>query len=162
LRYNIATLTPAHESMRAHYDDLRRTLSGRLYIIAAVVVIVCGGAFLWVLFNPGLLETGFRGQVSMKANTAAGLIAAGLALLLARIRPRLLQAFCRWSLALLLFLLGMLTLLQYVLGVDFRVDEFLYEAPNREILTSSPGRMSPVCAIYISCCFSSPHRILFQ
>jgi len=133
--------------MSSHYPEIRRLLSGRIYIIAAVIVISCSGAYLWEMFNPGLLATGFNGQVSMKANTAAGFITAGFALLLARIQPRYLQAFCRWLLALPLLLLGLLTLSQYIFQINLHFDEILFNAPNREVLTSSPGRMSPISAI---------------
>ncbi len=133
--------------MNSSSAHLRQRISGRIYLLAAAVILLTAGIYLWgflVERYPG--SAALIGQASMKVNTTAGFLVAGLLLACARIRPPLLQGIIRWLLAIPLFLLGALTLFQYVSGVDLRLDQMLAAAPRYEALTSSPGRMSPVSA----------------
>jgi len=100
------------------------------------------------LGNIAGLKSVLPGMVAMKANTAVGFILAGLALALlhraAHSAPlRMVSQICAGAVA----LLGLLTLLQYLFGVDFGIDQLLFREPIGAINTLSPGRMAPVSAV---------------
>jgi PAS domain S-box-containing protein len=101
----------------------------------------------WLLNIP-FLKSELLGFVTMKANTAVGLILAGASLALlgwasrsAR-KLRLSQACAVAS-----TLLGLLTLSQYLLGLDLGIDQLLFREPSGTPGTLSPGRMAPASAV---------------
>lgn len=103
--------------------------------LPGVVVVVLGAVVLAVGWwgNVEAARTILPGAVSMKANTAVGMILVGCALLAPRARV---------GLALLLVLLAASTLLQDLAHVDLGLDHVLAsDAGDR--WTPSPGRMSP-------------------
>jgi PAS domain S-box-containing protein len=115
--------------------------------LASAGLITALGALVLFAWFAGIdpLKSPIPGAASMKANTALGLLLLGSALLLTR-RGR--NPGPAASLALgLLVLLGAATLLQYLVGVDLRIDELLARDDLAAAATSSPGRMSPFTAV---------------
>jgi PAS domain S-box-containing protein len=101
----------------------------------------------WILGIPALKSI-HPAWVSMKANTALAFVFAGLALtllsgeLFSNTRMRVGQL-----LAMLVALIGILTLCEYALGWNLRIDEILFKDDTSAVATSSPGRMAPSTAV---------------
>jgi signal transduction histidine kinase/CheY-like chemotaxis protein/HPt (histidine-containing phosphotransfer) domain-containing protein len=111
-------------------------------LAASLGLLVLSGWLLDIAALKGLL----RGAVEMKANTAVGLIVAGVALVLSGGRPPRRRQGLALLLALLLIALGLGTLVQYLFGWQLGIDEVLF----RDAATgfdSAPGRMSPYSAL---------------
>ena len=112
---------------------------GMVFAIGALVLIG------WAV-DASFLKSLRPGFVSMKANTALAFALSGLALL---VRHRAGVASPRPMASLLpaaVAVVGGLTLLEYLLGVDLGIDELLF--PDRAaVATSSPGRMAPQSAM---------------
>ena len=88
--------------------------------------------------------------IAMKANTAFCFVLSGLALCL-KASPSL-QASPRWRrtekiFASLALLLGLLTLFEYLLHLDFGIDQWLYLEQETLTDTLPPGRMAPASAL---------------
>ncbi len=127
--------------MSIQHPKIRGGLAGGLVIIASIVVLI--GWF----FDIGILKSIFPGLVTMKANTAACLMFGGIALvLLSSTRIGRSRRFCVVILALLMMLLGALTLGEYFLGYNFHIDELLFRDAVTSVGTSQSGRMSPSSA----------------
>ena len=80
--------------------------------------------------------------------TAVGFILAGLSLALLGCAARSgwvrqLSRVCAGATA----LLGLLTLCQYLFGLDFGIDQLLFREPPGTVGTLSPGRMAPATAV---------------
>lgn len=107
---------------------------------------ICLVALLgWATGSPPLKQF-LPGTVSMKANTAAaGVVLAG-ALILLHGGRRPAHRRATQALAALVLLLGGLTLLEWVLGMDLRIDEALFREVPSPIATAAPGRMSILTA----------------
>jgi len=117
----------------------------RLARLMAVLVILLGFVVLvgWT-FQIEILKAVLPGYVTMKANTALGFVLCGVSLLLGYLsRPRGWKKAVSVGLAVLVFLIGSLTLFEYVSGLSIGLDQLFFtespDAPN----TSSPGRMAP-------------------
>ena len=100
--------------------------------VTAVGILVLLG---WILDDRRL--TGFYGSITMKTNTAIGLLLSGLAVLSFGRIPRLLTS----ALAAMAALLGAGTLAQYVSGWDLGIDQALFSEPSGALATASPNRM---------------------
>lgn len=99
-----------------------------------------------------MLKTVLPGQVSMKANTALGFLASGVAAWLLREgRPDKRRFAWGRALGAGVALLGLLTLLEYATGLDFRIDQFLFREVSGLQGTSHPGRMAPNTALAFLC-----------
>ena len=112
-------------------------------VIAAAALALIGWAF-----DLQLLTTLRHGWPSMKANTAAGLVIAGIGLWFATgtgLQPSLRRFMVSGGIA--LALLGALTLGQDVGGWDLRIDEALFRDTAGPTLTGPPGRMAPATAL---------------
>jgi len=113
---------------------------------AGLAVMVLGTLALlgWVLGIPALKSI-LPGYVAMKANTAIGFLLAGgaLSLMASPQRSHLLPQV----LAGLLTLLGLATFIQYIFGLDFRIDQLLFQEPPGAFGTLAPGRMAPTTAL---------------
>src|SRR5580698_9982533 len=121
----------------------------RLYSQVAVITVLalsCLVFYGWV-FHIDSLTTVFPGLVTMKANTAVGLAFAAISLwlLLPGESPRLRVHFAR-LLALVVVLIGAITLCEYVFALDFGIDQLLVNDPDGSLGTSSPGRLAPMTA----------------
>ncbi len=113
---------------------------------ALSVVIFLGGCSVlagWMLDIPALKSVS-PGLVTMKANTALCFVLVGLSLWLLQIKRKGKPLCQRIALAsgFLVFGIGFLTFLQYVLGRDFGIDQTLFKEASGAILTSTPGRMA--------------------
>jgi uncharacterized protein (DUF697 family) len=94
----------------------------------------------WIFGNDAL--KGLGGTITMKANTAIGLIACGLSLASIVRRPRY------WSivagvLAGAAGAIGTLTLLEHLSGWNLGIDQILFTERLGAAATASPGRMGP-------------------
>jgi len=97
-------------------------------------------------FDIGLFKTFLPGTVTMKANTAASFLLAGLAIILMRRSTPLGNALVRFS-ALVIALVGILTLCQYLFAWNLGIDQIIFREPGALIATSNPGRMAPNTAL---------------
>lgn len=124
--------------------QVRRLRGVALWI--GVFCVAMGGLTLagWAFGLPTLTSI-LPGFVSMKANTALGLVLAGSTLgLQATLRvPKTAAWIGGGGLA----ALGLATLLQYILGADFGIDQVLFQEAAGALGTLSPGRMAPGTAL---------------
>ena len=122
----------------------RRSVALILGLIAVGLgVIVLLG---WAAGNEAL-KTIFPGLVTMKANTALGLVLCGGAMaLLARASTVPPLRFAALALAATSIALGLLTLAQYFFDWNLGIDELLFRDPGDLIGSSGPGRMAPSSA----------------
>lgn len=109
----------------------------------SLVVLAVGSAVIlgW-LFNLPVLKTVLPGLVSMKANTALGFIFGGATLWLWHRYPEPNTTQRRWmqGCAALVFLIGFLTLIEYIFNANLGIDQLLFQDLDA-IGTHSPGRM---------------------
>jgi PAS domain S-box-containing protein len=103
------------------------------------------------MWDVDALKSVLPGLVSMKANTAMGLVLAGasLWLLTAGRTQRTLRWIGFWAASLML-LLGLLTLSQHLFGWDLRIDQMIVHEPVGSAFTGSPGRMSWLTAVCLA------------
>jgi diguanylate cyclase (GGDEF)-like protein len=127
----------------------RRIAAGLGLLAAALGLLGLAG---WIFHVPWLL-TALGGNTTIKANTALGLVAAGIALFAFSALPR--QSWSGTLLrrggAALAGLIGLATILQHRLGIDFGVDQLLFT----DKFTASdlfPGRMPRVAAGGLALC----------
>ena len=95
----------------------------------------------WYTHDFALVQ-GHPTLVPMQFNTALGFVLCGAGLLLAALRYRRLAMVCGGIAG----VVGLLTLIEYVFGIDLRIDELLMEH-SITVKTSSPGRMAPNTAL---------------
>jgi diguanylate cyclase (GGDEF)-like protein/PAS domain S-box-containing protein len=110
------------------------------FVIALGVIVLAG----WIL-NISALQSLLPGFPTMKGNTAVLFILSGISLWMQveGQRPRIARAA-----AMLVALIGLLTLGEYVFDRGFGIDQVLFNDPAEGVL--HPGRMSPASAL----CFS--------
>ncbi len=121
---------------------------GALRTAVALGALVIGivGLFGWSSGAPALKSV-FPGLVTMKANTAFGLVTSAFGLLLLRgpnatSRPAVVTSCC----GLLTLALGALTLVEYLTRTSLGIDELLFTDADTPF-SSFPGRMAPATAI---------------
>lgn len=116
-------------------------LAGPAVILVGILVLAG-----WML-DSSTLKSIYPGWVSMKPNTAVGLILGGVTLVLLTVGKKSPQ-IRRWAAipSVATVLLGSLTLLQYFIGVDLGIDQFLFRDVVMPMHTSHPGRMVPTTA----------------
>jgi signal transduction histidine kinase len=118
-------------------------------LAGALVAAVGATALLgWILDREDLRAFFFTPPVTVKTNTALGLIFAGAALFLLapRARPALATAAGR-ALAALTLAIGVLTLSQHLFGWELGIDELLFEEAPGALATISPNRTGPPASI---------------
>ena len=142
-------MVPVDQRLVARVDPRAVSLFRCLSPVAGVVVALVGALVLagWA-FDVALLKSIFPGLVTMKANTAVAFVLAGAALWLLHVeqagrRVRRLVIAC----AAVTALIGLLTLGEYLLGWDLRIDQVLFREPPGSVGTSQPGRMAPATAL---------------
>jgi hypothetical protein len=127
---------PSHERLAANV--------ARFAGLAAVITIVVGvGVVIGWILDVQTLKSVLPGLVSMKANTALGFVLAGSALWL--VRDQRMSHRRRLGATLIagvILIVAVLTLAEYVFGVDLGIDH-LFADPG----VSLPGRPSPHTAI---------------
>lgn len=111
-----------------------------LVIIALGTIVIFG----WLTHNELVIQI-IPSFAPMQFNTALGFLFAGFSLLFVLFDRKKLAGF----LSILLALIGVLTLLEYIFGVNIGLDQLLMEH-YVTVETSNPGRMAPNTAL----CFS--------
>lgn len=121
---------------------LQRSALGAALIVAAI-----GAAALlgWVLEQPALRSV-IPGHVSMKANTAIGMLLAATALA-SCVRPAWLPLRISGLASMAVALLGAATLFQFASGIGLGIDTLLFDDPEAVSAGRAPGRMSELTAV---------------
>jgi hypothetical protein len=127
----------------------RRLARLRLYsnasCIAAIVlgcVVLCG----W-MFHIESLKSGFLGSGPIELNTSLGLIFLGISLwLLLPDPPRRARRYWGLFFAAVVACLGAITVIEYVFGLNLRIDQLVFRHDAGAIATHPSGRMSPSTA----------------
>jgi diguanylate cyclase (GGDEF)-like protein len=121
----------------------------RIYCEASSVAAVGIGCLVlygWAL-HIEILKTLLPGLVTMKANTAVGIILSGASLwLLLPADSGAKRKNAARFLALLVVMIGTATLAEYVFGTNLGIDQLLFNDPEGSLGTSSPGRLAPTTA----------------
>jgi PAS domain S-box-containing protein len=98
-------------------------------------------------FDIAVLKSVFPGLVSMKPNTALGIMLGGVALaILSREKVGAPGRFWATLMAAVMVALGALTLSEYLFGWELGIDQWLFHDAGNLVGTSQPGRMSPATA----------------
>jgi signal transduction histidine kinase/CheY-like chemotaxis protein/HPt (histidine-containing phosphotransfer) domain-containing protein len=125
-----------------------RTLWASVIRWLAVITVAIGASVLvGYTFDIALLRRVLPGAVEMKANTAVALVLAAASLFLLSDRPSHATRRSAQLLALLVALIGGITLLEYLIGIDGGIDEVVFRGTGDAVYTPIRGRMSPYSAI---------------
>jgi signal transduction histidine kinase/CheY-like chemotaxis protein len=142
-----ATVSPTTPPSGFHHYSYHSAL--RFARILSVLVILLGIIVLmgWIL-QVEFLKSVLPGYVTMKVNTALCFILCGTSLLLGHVsRHTSLKKAISTSLAALVFIIASLTLVEYISGLSFGLDQLLFHESPTAPGTSSPGRMAPNTAL---------------
>jgi len=117
---------------------------------AAGVCVAALGLFALVgwVFDIPFLKSVFPGLAQTKPNTAIGLLALGIALLLTTSNPSPRRQRLARPLAGLAILIGAATLAEYLLGRNLGVDQLIFRDVS-SLATAHPGRPAPETAIVL-------------
>ncbi len=115
---------------------------------AALVALGCSVIIGWQ-FDIVELKSVLPGLATMKANTAVGFLLTGLTLLLANKQLTQLRALISRVCAGMVTLLGLLTLGEYMSGLNFGIDQLIFRDLQTPV-ASYPGRMSITAALNFS------------
>lgn len=134
------------------FVEYQRARRQALPTILGILTITIGALGLvgWII-QSSLLTSIDPSYVSMKPNTAVGLILLGTAALLMGLRTdgNITQQVSAWISGTVV-LLGFITLAQYTLGANFGVDQLLFQDSVSNPDTWSPGRMAAItCFAFI-------------
>lgn len=136
--------------MKINYQLWVKYLSGVVLLVSVLVL------FGWI-FNINILKSFALGGGSMKANTAICFLLSGIILSgLTRKNNKL--SVC---LSLAVASISLLTLVEYLFGINLGIDQLLFKDNTYLNATSSPGRMAPVTALnflIIGICFMNIER----
>ena len=126
------------ESARVSPWSTRVAVGSAVFVVALGLTVLAG----WFSQTPALIQVLPR-LPPMTRNAAACYLLCGLALLIAALKgPRWLVVVCAGTVS----VLSVLTIVEYVFGVNAGVDELL--GPSYILLRpSTPGRLAPVTAI---------------
>jgi len=99
------------------------------------------------MFNLAVLKSVFPGLVSMKANTAIGMLLCGGALaILSRAKVAMPARFWATMVAAVVIASGASNLSEYLFGWELGMDQWLFRDADFRVGISQPGRMSPATA----------------
>jgi PAS domain S-box-containing protein len=130
--------------------DVRLFKFLRFYCEATAIAVLALGCMIlygWAL-NAEALKFILPGLVAVKPNTALGLAFSGRSLWLLRPgEPRARNTRMANFLAVVVTFLGAATLVEYVFGLNLRIDQLLFRDPLGATAASSPGRMAPSTAM---------------
>ena len=120
----------------------------KIAITSGTITILIGLISLlgWILDAPTLKGV-LPGFVAMKTNTALGLMLAGTAIVLRARFPLPRFRHTSMTLALLVAILGIVTLSQYIFQLDFHIDQALFSEPAGALGTLALNRMAPATAV---------------
>ncbi|MBA4312387.1 MAG: hypothetical protein C0417_07135 [Chlorobiaceae bacterium] len=115
---------------------------------AAGAVTLCAGILVLIgwQFDIEIIKSPISGTVSMKANTAAAFLFAGLALIFLQRSGKaanILVRFCGSVIA----LIGLMSLAQYLFGWEMKIEDILFREPGGTLGTLHPGLMAPNTAL---------------
>ncbi|MFE9025712.1 SpoIIE family protein phosphatase [Streptomyces iakyrus] len=136
------------ENLPFHPPVLRVARAAARTAALAAGVLGLAGLVRWIAGADALTGVLADALVTMKANTAVGLVALGFSLSVitrAPVRPWMLST-ARGT-ALLAAVLGALTLVEYAFGANLGIDELLFRDPAAEARGQPPGRMAPNTAV---------------
>jgi PAS domain S-box-containing protein len=120
----------------------------RIALLAGFLGMAIGASVLvgWTC-DISVLKSVFPGLVTMKVNTALGMLLCGAALaLLSREKTGKPIRFCVVGMAAAAVALGALTVGEYLFGWELGIDQWLFRDAFDAAVTSNPGRMSPSTA----------------
>ena len=132
---------------REEAQSFWKACAGHAGLIGAAI-----GAFVllgWMM-DIAVLKSINPGWVTMKANTAMGFVLTGSAVWLKARDAALTKPLWRvidQALAGMVVLLGLLTLFEYLAGLDLGIDLLLFMESTGSVGTLSPGRMAPAAAL---------------
>ena len=133
------------EDFRSHTRFARfRWVAGGIALFISVTALLG-----WTLGRPAL-QSFVPGWVTMKANTALGLVAGALAMILYCLKP---HRYAAWTLfaarvfASFVALMGALTVAEYVVDADLGIDQLFFAAGSGGLHSPTPGRMAVVTAV---------------
>jgi signal transduction histidine kinase/CHASE3 domain sensor protein len=113
-----------------------------IFIIALGLSVLAG----WV-WNIGVLKSPFTGMIVMKVNAATTFVLSGICLYLHTLhRPSPPSLLFRRLGAVLVLLIGLVTLSEDFFGWDAGIDQLLFSEPAGAALTPHPGRMAVIAA----------------
>src|SRR5579862_5320298 len=102
-------------------------------------LVLCG----WV-FHIESLKSAFLRSGTVDVNASLGLLFLGMSLwLLLPDPPRRARRYWGLCLAALVASLGILTVIEYVFGLNLRIDQLIFQQDAGALATLHPGRMSP-------------------
>src|ERR1051326_7262969 len=127
---------------------IRRILALSKWLSLAAVVFPGLSAAAWV-FNIESLEKAHPGLTAMRPNTSAGLILSVIAILLTRGDPKPRKSLAATAIAVIVSLLGLLTLSEYAFGWDLGIDRLLIRGGPLLSLQHSP-RPSPQASVNLA------------
>ncbi|MDQ3290659.1 MAG: HAMP domain-containing histidine kinase [Bacteroidota bacterium] len=99
----------------------------------------------WFFHSPAL-HSGFGTSGTIKFNSSLCLFLAGLAIIYLRLRKVSLARF----LSLIIFIITVVTLLEYIFNQDWGIDQLFFQDPDTNSNLEPPGRMSLLTAVNLS------------
>lgn len=134
-----------HESPALH-----ETRSHLKNISAALVVLVTILVLVGFVTDITLLQRLSPGFSEMKANTAGALLSGGIALWLTSTTRDSSRRRIAAALAFVTFLIGTVTLCEYLVSTDIGLDTLLFNIDRTASVGPYPGRMSPHAAVNLT------------
>jgi PAS domain S-box-containing protein len=115
--------------------------------VTAVIAILFGCCVIigWI-FNITILKSVLNGLVAVKSNTAVAFILIGISLFCCKNNINPSAKYITQICALLVAVIGLLSLSEYFFGWDLGIDQIFFKEPVTAINTSDPGRMAPTTA----------------
>ena len=126
----------------------RASIARRTSLLLSILVAMLGALVLvgWAM-DIAMLKSVLPALTTMKANTALSLMLCGVALaLLSWSKTPAKRGLVALLPATVVLILGLISLAEYLVGVDLGIDQLLIADPLASIGTTSPGRMSAVTA----------------
>ncbi len=118
---------------------------------SGVVVVVAGAVLVGWALDVASLKGVLPGLVTMKPNTALAFVLSGVSVWLSSGggpgRTRTAQRRIALACAVVVAVIGLLTLVEYLTGLDLGIDQRLYAESPGAVGTFAPGRMAPTTAL---------------
>lgn len=122
----------------------KSSLDSLSWVASITVILIASFVLVGWIFDIGLFKSVLPGLVTMKANTAIGFMLGGISLFLWHQQRQSLQ----WSpnalvCAIIVLLIGLLTLMQYGFDINLGIDQLFFKESVDAVATAKPGRMAP-------------------
>lgn len=156
-----ATTHDGVDDLHAHRDAVLAARALCAFVVVLGTLVLIG----WAWDIP-TLKSILPHYITIKANTAVGMIMLAIATALTVHRPYGWRLVMAYGAAGITVTLSVLTLLEYGLGYDFGIDQLLFLDPLPAGARFPPGRLAPitaVCFLMISAAFvaqTNPYRRL--